>query len=66
MGKLRLTVLIVSIMPMILNLIVYLLSKNKRFVKTFFGERDGPNSMVTVVTCNNWLVPPQCSDFILV
>jgi len=25
-------------MPMILNLIVYLLSKNKRFVKTFFGN----------------------------
>jgi hypothetical protein len=38
MGKLRFTVLIVSIMPMILNLIVYLLSKNKRFVKTFFGN----------------------------
>jgi len=37
MGKLRFTVLIVSMMPMILNLIVYLLSKNKRFVRTFFG-----------------------------
>jgi len=66
MGKLRLIVLVISVMPMILNLIVYLLSKNKRFVKTFFWERDSPNSMVTVVTCDNWLVPPQCSDFILV
>jgi hypothetical protein len=38
MGKLRLIVLVVSIMPMILNLIVYLLSKNKRFARTFFGD----------------------------
>jgi hypothetical protein len=38
MGKIRLIVLVISVMPMILNLIVYLLSKNKRFVKTFFGN----------------------------
>jgi len=38
MGRIRLIVLVVSIVPMILNLIVYLLSKNKRFVRTFFGN----------------------------
>jgi len=38
MGKLRLIVLVVSIMPMILNIIVYLLLKNKKFVKSFFGN----------------------------
>jgi len=38
MGKLRIIVLIVSIMPMVLSSIVYLLLKNKRFVKTFFGD----------------------------
>jgi hypothetical protein len=40
--------------------------KEQEICKDLFWERDGPNSMVTVVTCNNWLVPPQCSDFILV
>jgi hypothetical protein len=38
MGKLRLIVLVISIMPLILNLIVYLLSKNKRFVRIFLGN----------------------------
>ena len=38
MGKLRIIVLIVSIMPMVLNFAIYLLSKNERFVKTFFGD----------------------------
>jgi len=38
MGKLRITVLIVSITPMILSFVLYLLLKNKRFVKTFFGN----------------------------
>jgi len=38
MQKLRVIVLVISIMPMVLNLIVYLLSKNKRFVKNFFGD----------------------------
>jgi hypothetical protein len=38
MGKPRLIVLVVSIMPMILSLTVYLLLKNKRFVETFFGN----------------------------
>jgi len=37
MGKLRIIVLLVSIMPMILSSIVYLLLKNKRFVRAFFG-----------------------------
>jgi len=35
MGKVRITVLIVSIMPMILSIILYLLLTNKRFVGTF-------------------------------
>lgn len=35
MGKVRITVLIVSIMPMILSIILYLLLKNKRFAGTF-------------------------------
>jgi cytochrome bd-type quinol oxidase subunit 1 len=38
MGKLRIMVLVVSIMPMILSSIVYLLLKNERFAKTFFGD----------------------------
>jgi hypothetical protein len=38
MGKLRITVLIVSITPMILSIILYLLLKNKRFVKAFFNN----------------------------
>jgi len=37
MGKLRITVLIVSITPMILSFVLYLLLKNKRFVRAFFG-----------------------------
>jgi hypothetical protein len=37
MEKLRIIVLLVSIMPMILSSIVYLLLKNKRFVRAFFG-----------------------------
>jgi len=37
MGKLRIIVLIVSIMPMVLSSIVYLLLKSKRFVRAFFG-----------------------------
>jgi len=37
MEKLRIIVLLVSIMPMILSSIVYLLLKNKRFVRGFFG-----------------------------
>jgi hypothetical protein len=39
MRKLRIIVLVVSIMPMILNLIIYLLLKNKRFVNAFFGDQ---------------------------
>jgi len=38
MGKLRIIVLIVSIMPLVLNFVIYLLSKNERFLKTFFGD----------------------------
>ena len=38
MGKLRIIVLIVSIMPMVLTFAIYLLSKNERLVKTFFGD----------------------------
>jgi hypothetical protein len=37
MEKLRIIVLLVSIMPMILSSIVYLLLKNKRFVRAFSG-----------------------------
>jgi len=37
MEKLRIIVLLVSIMPMILSSIVYLLLKNKGFVRAFFG-----------------------------
>jgi hypothetical protein len=37
MEKLRIIVLLVSIMPMILSSIVYLLLKSKRFVRAFFG-----------------------------
>jgi len=38
MGKLRIIVLIISIMPLFLNFVIYLLSKNERFLKTFFGD----------------------------
>jgi len=37
MEKLRIIVLIVSIMPMVLSSIVYLLLKSKRYVRAFFG-----------------------------
>jgi len=45
MGKLRIIVLIVSIMPLVLNFVIYLLSKNERFLKTFFGD-DAVNQKV--------------------
>jgi hypothetical protein len=38
MGKLRIIVLTVSIAPMVLSFVIYLLLKNKRFVRTFFGN----------------------------
>jgi hypothetical protein len=38
MQKLRVIVLVVSIMPLILNFIVYFLLKSKKFVKVFFGD----------------------------
>jgi hypothetical protein len=38
MGKFRIAALIVSMMPMVLSFIVYLLLKSKRFLKTFWGE----------------------------
>jgi len=39
MEKLRAIVLIVSIMPMILSFVIYLLLKKERFVKTFFENK---------------------------
>jgi hypothetical protein len=45
MEKLRIIVLVISIMPMLLNFVVYLLLRNKRFVRTFLGNESASQTV---------------------